>query len=169
MNIILIGYRGTGKSTVAALLAERLKRTVVSTDAEIIKRTGLAIPDFVAQYGWDRFRTLEAAICQEVRDRDDLVIDTGGGIVLNPDNVRALKARGRMFWLTATVPTIVARIGADTQRPSLTGTKSFIEEIEEVLAQRQPLYQAAADHVIPTDEHSPAQLADKIIAQLALP
>lgn len=167
MNIVLIGYRGTGKSTVAAVLAERLKRDVFSTDAEIIKRTGLAIPDFVAQYGWDRFRTLEAAICQELRDRDNLIIDTGGGIVLNPDNIQALKARGRVFWLTATVPTIAARIGSDTQRPSLTGTKSFLDEIEEVLAQRQSFYRAAADRVIPTDELSPERVADIIVAQLS--
>lgn len=167
MNVVLIGYRGTGKSTVADLVAARLGLTVMSTDAEIVRRTGQSIPELVAQYGWDRFRRLEAELCQELKDQEGLVIDTGGGIVLHSANITALKAHGRVFWLTAEVPTIAARIGTDTQRPSLTGTKSFVEEIEEVLAQRRPLYQAAADAVIPTDHYSPQHVADMIIAQLA--
>jgi Shikimate kinase len=75
-----------------------------------------------------------------------------------------LKANGRLFWLTAEIPTIEARIGGDTQRPSLTGTKSFTEEIADVLEERRPKYRAAADHVIPTDRQSVAQVADAIRA-----
>jgi len=162
MNIVLIGYRGTGKSTVGKVLAGRLGRPVVSTDAEIVRRAGQAIPEIVAKHGWDYFRDLESAVCQELAARDGLIIDTGGGAILRSQNVDHLKKTGTLFWLTASVATIAARIGGDTQRPSLTGTKSFVEEIQEVLAERTPKYQAAADHVVQTDGRSIAQIVDTI-------
>jgi shikimate kinase len=92
------------------------------------------------------------------------VIDTGGGAILRPQNVKALKRNGKLIWLTATVETITARIGGDSQRPSLTGTKSFVEEISEVLRARRPKYQAAADHVIQTDDRSTQQLTEAVLA-----
>ncbi|MCI0426876.1 MAG: shikimate kinase, partial [Nitrospiraceae bacterium] len=143
MNIVLIGYRGTGKSTVGRLLAARLGRELVSTDAEIVKRAQRTIPEIVAQQGWDYFRDLESNICRELASRDHLVIDTGGGAVLRAQNVEALKKDGTLFWLTASVGTIAKRIGGDNQRPSLTGTKSFVDETEDVLRERTPKYRAA--------------------------
>ncbi len=166
MNVVLIGYRGAGKSTVANMLAARLGRVVVSTDAEIERQVGADIPDIVARYGWDYFRDLESQVCREVADRDGLIIDTGGGAILRSQNVEALKKTGILFWLTATVDTITKRIGRDTQRPSLTGTKSFIDEVEDVLRERTPKYQAAAHHVIATDGRSTEQIADEILARL---
>lgn len=166
MNIVLIGYRGTGKSTVGRILAQRLGRELVSTDAEVIRRAGRPIPDLVKEQGWDRFRDLEAAVCRDLSGRDGLVIDTGGGAVLRAENVAALKSNGRLFWLTAAVATITARIGGDTQRPSLTGRKSFTEEVEEVLQERRPLYQAAADHVIETDGRPAAAVAEAVLTTL---
>jgi len=163
MNIVLIGYRGTGKSTVGRLLAARLGRELVSTDAEIVKRAQRAIPEIVAQQGWDYFRDLESDICQELSSRDHLVIDTGGGAILRPQNIEALKKNGTAFWLTASVETIVKRIGSDNQRPSLTGTKSFVDEIQDVLQERMPKYQAAADHVIETDNRSINQLVETLL------
>ena len=166
MNIILIGYRGTGKSTIAEMLAERLSREVCSTDAEIIKRAQRSIPDLVQEKGWEHFRDLESQVCEDLGEKDDLVIDTGGGAVLRPQNVASLKKHGVLVWLTAEVPVIAARIGGDTQRPSLTGTKSFVEEIEEVLRDRRPKYQAAADHVVATDGRTPAEVAQAILVCL---
>ena len=163
MNIILIGYRGTGKSTVAKIVGQRLGRTVVSTDAEIVRETGQSIPEIVEQLGWDHFRELETQMCQKLQAQTDLVIDTGGGLILKDENVKILKANGKLFWLTAEVPTIVGRIGGDTQRPSLSGTKSFVEEIEEILQIRIPHYKAAADFTIPTDQETPDALADQIL------
>lgn len=166
MNVVLIGYRGTGKSTVGKVVASRLGRNVVSTDAEVIKRAGRSVPDIVAQDGWEHFRDLESQVCRELAERDGLVIDTGGGAILRQENVERLKRNGVLFWLTASVETIVRRIGHDNQRPSLTGTKSFVDEVEEVLRERMPKYQAAADHVIPTDGRSIVQIADEILARL---
>ena len=166
MNVVLIGYRGTGKSTVGKIVATRLGRTLLSTDAEIVTRAGQSIPDIVAQHGWDYFRDLESQVCQKLAGRDGLVIDTGGGAILRSQNVEALKKTGTLFWLTASVDTIAKRIGRDTQRPSLTGTKSFVEEIQEVLRERTPKYEAAADHVITTEGRSIVQIADEILARL---
>ena len=164
MNIVLMGYRGTGKSTVGRLLAARLGRELVSTDAEIIKRAQHSIPEIVAQKGWEYFRDLESDICREFASRDQLVIDTGGGAILRAQNVEALKKNGTMFWLTASVETIVKRIGGDNQRPSLTGTKSFVDEIQDVLRERTLKYQAAADHSIATDNRSVNQVVETILA-----
>jgi shikimate kinase len=166
MNVVLIGYRGTGKSTVGRIVATRLGRTVVSTDAEIVKRAGRAIPEIVAQRGWDYFRDFESQVCRDLAEGDGLVIDTGGGAILRSENVERLKHHGIVFWLTASVETITKRIGRDTQRPSLTGTKSFVDEVEDVLRERMPKYQAAADHVIATDGRPVVQIADEILARL---
>jgi shikimate kinase len=166
MNVVLIGYRGTGKSTVGKLVAARLGRPIVSTDQEIVRRAGSAIPDIVAAHGWDYFRDLESQVCQELADRDNLVIDTGGGAILRQKNVDVLRSNGRLIWLTASVETIAARIGRDTQRPSLTGTKSHVEEIREVLSERVPKYQAAADFSIATDDRSIDELATTILQHL---
>ena len=164
MNIVLIGYRGTGKSTVARLLAVRLGRELVSTDAEIVERAQRTIPEIVAQEGWEYFRDLESDICRELASRDQLVIDTGGGAILRAQNVEALKKNSTVFWLTASVETIVKRIGSDNQRPSLTGTKSFVDEIQDVLRERTPKYQTAADYVIATDDRSINQLVETLLA-----
>ncbi|HEY5932013.1 MAG TPA: shikimate kinase, partial [Nitrospira sp.] len=151
MNVVLIGYRGTGKSTVGKIVAARLEHVLVSTDSEIVKLIGQSIPEIVEQHGWEYFRDLEAKVCQELACRNGLVIDTGGGAILRSRNVEVLKETGKLFWLTASVSTITERIGHDTQRPSLTGDKSFIDEIQDVLRERIPKYQAAADDVIETD------------------
>lgn len=166
MNVVLIGYRGTGKSTVGKVIAARLGCELLSTDAEIVKSAGQTIPQIVEQHGWEYFRDLETKMCQGLTGKDGLVLDTGGGAILRPQNVEVLKRTGTLFWLTASVATIATRIGSDTQRPSLTGTKSFVDEIQEVLRERTPKYQAAADHVIETEGKSVTQVADEILASM---
>src|SRR5262245_25832141 len=167
MNIVLIGYRGTGKSTVGRALAAKLGRAVVSTDQEIIRRAGRSIPEIVAGHGWEYFRDLESEVCKDVAGQNNLVIDTGGGAILRKQNVDVLKQNGLLFWLTASVGTIASRIGGDTQRPSLTGTKSFVEEIQDVLSERTPSYQAAADHTLGSETRSVNQLVGSILRLLA--
>ena len=166
MNVVLIGYRGTGKSSVGKVLAARLDRPLLSTDAEVVRLAGQTIPAIVKQHGWEYFRDLESKVCQELAGQNGLIIDTGGGAILRSQNVDVLKQTGKLFWLTASVETIAKRIGSDTQRPSLTGTKSFIDEIQDVLQDRLPKYQAAGDYVIETEGRSLSQLADEILARL---
>lgn len=163
MNLVLIGYRGTGKSTVAELLATRLGWRAVSTDAHIVEKAQMKIPDIVARDGWEHFRNLETEVCLALKDQDCLVIDTGGGIILRPANMAALKPNALVFWLTATVSTITRRISDDTQRPALTAGKTFLEEIQDVLTERTPKYQAAADHTIATDDLSPEEIVSRIL------
>ena len=162
MNIVLIGYRGTGKSSVAKLLGTRTRWPIVSTDLEIIRKAGMPVPDIIRKRGWDYFRDVESEICKQVGKKDRTIIDTGGGAVLRKENVESLRQRGRMFWLTAEVTTVMARIKNNSDRPSLTGKKSYVEEVEEVLNERLPLYKAAADHVIPTDDRTIEEIANEI-------
>jgi shikimate kinase len=162
MNIVLIGYRGTGKTSVANRLAELSKWPVLSTDGEIVKKAGMSVADIIRKRSWDYFRDVESEICRQAGKKDRTIIDTGGGAVLRKENVESLRQRGRIFWLTAEVNTIMERIKASNERPSLTGKKSYVEEVEEVLNERLPLYKAAADHIIPTDGRTVDEIADEV-------
>ena len=84
MNIVLIGYRGTGKSTVGKVLAARLGWPLVSTDVEIVRRAGRSVPEIVTQHGWEHFRDLESTVCRDFAAQDKLIIDTGGGAIWCP-------------------------------------------------------------------------------------
>ena len=162
MNLVLIGYRGTGKSTVARLLAEKLGMEVVSLDEEIVRQAGRPIPEIVAEHGWPHFRDLESEITKRVAARDNIIIDAGGGVILREENVKNLRRRGKLFWLRASVGVIVARIEGGTERPALTAGKSFTEEVADVLRERTPLYEAAAHHRIDTDALSSEQVAAEV-------
>jgi shikimate kinase len=162
MNIVLIGYRGTGKTAIAKLLGQRLSMRVVGMDEEIERRAGKSIPKIVEERGWDHFRELESQVAADLETRDDLIIDAGGGIVVRPQNVEMLQKNGMLFWLVADEATIISRIMSDHHRPSLTGAKSPTEEVAEILAMRTPLYEAAADHVINTAKNSLLESVDMI-------
>lgn len=166
MNIVLIGYRGTGKSEVGKLLAKRLNRTLVNMDAEIVKQAGKSIPEIVDQHGWEYFRDLESAEARQLADLDKLVIDCGGGVIERDENISILQRNAKVFWLKASVATIVSRIEGDTQRPALIAGKTFTEEVAEVLERRTPKYRNAAHLTIDTDPFSPEQIAEQIIALL---
>jgi len=165
MNLVLIGYRGTGKSVVAAILSRRLGMTAVSLDEEIVREAGMPIPEIVEKHGWPWFRDLESAVTKRFAERDGLILDTGGGVILRPENTENLRRGGVLFWLEASVEVIVERIRGSSERPSLTEGKSFLEEVAEVLEERLPLYRAAADRAIATDALTPAAVADEVIRE----
>lgn len=167
MNVVLIGYRGTGKSSVAHLVAGATGRRVFSMDDEIVRRADCSITDFVARHGWEPFRDLESEVAKEAGLMNNTVVDTGGGVVLRPANMAAVKKNGVAVWLQARVDTIAARIGEDSGRPSLTGSKTFVEEITEVLDARTPLYAAAADFAIATDDQPLEDVAREIVEWLS--
>ena len=164
MNIVLIGYRGTGKSVVGHLLARKLNRETISMDAEIVKKAGMPIPEFVEQNGWPKFRDLETEVAQELAECDNIIVDCGGGVIERPENIPALRTNGVIFWLQASADVVVSRIVGGTERPALTEGKTFTEEVEEVLDRRTPLYSEAAQHIINTDDMTPDQVADSILA-----
>ena len=163
MNIVLIGYRGTGKSVVGEILAARLRMQCIGMDVEIVKRAGMSIPEIVEKYGWQKFRDIESEKALELSGFDNIVIDTGGGVIERPENIEALKTNSRIFWLKASVDAIVSRIQGDTERPALTAGKTFTEEVTEVLEQRILKYKNAAQYEIDTDKLTPEQVADRII------
>ena len=163
MNIVLIGYRGTGKSVVGELLAMQLDMPLMGMDAQIVKNAGMPIPEIVEKLGWPGFRDIESEVARELAGLDNIIIDTGGGIIERPENIEALKINSRIFWLRASVDAIVSRIQEGTQRPALTAGKTFTEEIAEVLEQRIPKYKSAAQFEIDTDALTPEQVAERII------
>jgi shikimate kinase len=165
MNLVLIGYRGTGKSAVAAILSQELGMAAVSLDEEIVREAGMPIPEIVEKHGWPWFRDLESEIVERFALCDQTILDTGGGVVLRPRNTENLRRGGVLFWLGASVEVIVERIQESRERPSLTEGRSFLEEVEEVLTERLPLYRAAADREIDTDLLTAAGVADEIIRE----
>ncbi len=165
MNLVLIGYRGTGKSTVAQILSRKLGMAAVSPDGEIVREAGMPVAEIVKKHGWTWFRDLESELAKRFGERDDLILDTGGGVILRPENTRNLHRNGAVFWLKASVEVIVDRIQESTERPALTQGNSFLEEVEEILSERLPLYRAAADREIDTDLLPPTAVADEIIRE----
>ncbi len=169
MNLVLIGYRGTGKSVVAEILSRELRMEAVSLDREIVREAGMPITEIVERHGWEWFRDLESEITGRFAERDDLILDTGGGVILRPENTAALARNGRIFWLKASAGLIVERIQQSTERPALTAGRSFLEEVEAVLRERLPLYQAAADVEIDTELLTPEAVAAEIMRAFATP
>lgn len=170
MNIVLIGYRCTGKTSVGKAISERLGKAVVDTDDYLEKKAGRPIGNMVEKEGWDFFRDREREAIREITASDDLVIAAGGGVVLDQENVINLKRNAVLILLEATNETILQRMGADDkteqQRPSLTG-KSPLEEIEEVLEIRRPYYQQAMDFSVDTTSKTVEEIVDEILQKLA--
>ena len=163
MNVVLVGYRGTGKSAVGRRLAEQLGLRVVSLDAELQHQAGKSIPEVVQEVGWPGFRDLEEQIVAAFASQDGQVLDCGGGVIEREANFERLRAAGPVVWLKASTATIVRRIQGDTQRPSLTGAKSFTEEVDEVLQRRTPLYRRIAHHEVDTDGRTVKDIAAEIV------
>ena len=166
MNLYLIGYRCTGKSTVGEALARRLAWRFVDTDHRLEHVSGVSIAKLVETHGWPWFRKREREVLAEVAVAGGQVVATGGGIILDAVNVEVMKASGRVVWLTAEVETLAKRMLADDatpgQRPSLTASGA-IAEIAAVLAERRVHYQAAADLTIATDNLTVTTICDRIV------
>jgi len=166
MNIVLIGYRGSGKSTVGRKLAACLQRGFVDTDELIEERHGAPINDIVESQGWNHFRALEKSIIETVSKKDHLIIAPGGGAALDSNNVIALKRNGLIIWLKADSHVLFERMGKDPQtidrRPSLTG-KGSLEEIEEVLTFRNGFYEEASSIQLDTSEMNVAAVVESVL------
>ncbi len=170
-NLVLIGYRATGKTSVGAELARLLGRPFVDLDRVLVAEAGRSVAEIVARGGWEEFRRLEKELVARYRRSRGQVLATGGGVVLDPDNVEALRENGILIWLTADPDTIQARLEADRPRdafrPSLTGNDTVLEVLE-VLKLREPLYRAAAQLVIDTTQLAIPQVVREILAALEL-
>src|SRR3972149_10794515 len=147
LNIILIGFRGTGKTTIGKMLAQRLGKEFVDADEYLEKKEGNTIKDIFAEGGEKLFREIETQIIAELCRLDNRVRATGGGAILQEENVRALKKSGIIILLEADADTIYKRIHRDTRteqrRPDLTNQGGY-QEIEYLLEYRKPLYDRKA-------------------------
>lgn len=172
MTITLVGYRGTGKSSVARELAGRLGLTAVDADAEIERRAGRNIREIFAEQGEPAFRALERTVMAELLSQDGLVIAAGGGAVLNQETRRDMRVAGPVVWLQAAPQTIAARLAGDPatrdRRPALTAADP-LSEIASLLAAREPLYRDVATIAVATDDRLPALIIDDILARLPPP
>ena len=160
MKVVLIGFRGTGKTAVGRILADRLEVPFYDTDALIERRMGMRIPEIFRRYGEVEFRILEREVIASLRDAKG-VISTGGGAVSDPANVADLRWHGTVVLLTAAPAVILDRI-AGSDRPGLTDL-SPAEEVQALLAARQEAYIGAADVCIDTGRYTPEEVADLVL------
>ncbi len=165
-SIVLIGYRGTGKTAAARLLGQRLDWTSVDTDEEIERRSGMSIAEIFQRNGEDAFRDMEVEVIAELAQRPQCVLALGGGAVMREENRQALSRCGHVVWLRARAETIHHRTGSDpasrSQRPNLTA-RGGLGEIRRLLSQRTPVYERCADQIIDTDGKTPEEVADEIL------
>lgn len=165
-GLALVGLRGTGKSTVGRILASRLGRPFADADLELEARAGRSIATIFAESGEPEFRDWEERVLAELTRRVDLVLATGGGVVLRETNRRRLREFGRVAWLAADPQVIAARLRSNPSgvagRPALTAAGT-LDELAAVLDARTPLYREVADLVIQTDTMSVDQVGAAIL------
>jgi len=165
LNVALYGFMGVGKSTLGEALSERLGYGFVDMDEVIERRAGMKIKEIFATEGEEGFRALEKVVAKELADKDRYVIACGGGAVLYPENVEALRRNSVLILLTASIDEIVERTQGSDERPLL-NVEDARAEAEALLRKRMPRYLEAADLIIDTTDAPPTQLADEIIAAL---
>lgn len=151
MNVIFIGYRGSGKTSLGKIVARNLKRKFVDIDDVIVEVAGKSIPRIFAEHGEPHFRKLETVCIKKVCKAGNLVIAFGGGAVMNKENVKVAKETGKIILLIANPEVIYQRIKGDVNRPKLIKGVSELEEINTMLKKRAAAYKAAADVVVKSE------------------
>ncbi|MFZ6725256.1 bifunctional shikimate kinase/3-dehydroquinate synthase AroKB [Undibacterium sp. MH2W] len=167
-NIFLVGLMGSGKTTVGRALARKLNKRFIDSDHEIEARTGVSIPVIFEIEGEVSFRQREADVIRDLTAQNDIVLATGGGAILNPDSLRYLHERGTVIYLRAGISSILQRTKNDKNRPLLR-TADPRKKLEELEAQRHPLYQKAAHLVIETGRPNVQHLVQNILDKLPQP
>ena len=166
MNIVLIGMRGSGKTSVAYSLSKQLSLRVFDTDRMLEKKVGMKLSDFVKNNGWDAFRAKESEIVRDLIPVTNAVISTGGGIILRKENIEILQKNGTVVFLKTTMASMINRIKHTKNRPSLTDKKTLEEELEQVWKERKELYEGYATFTIITDNKTVEQISKEIIHKL---
>jgi shikimate kinase len=161
-NIVLVGFMGTGKTTVGRELARRLDFEFVNTDDLVEEMAGKTIPELFTADGEQRFREIERSAVAALAGREGMIVSTGGGAFAFPENRQALEELGLTVALAASPKTLVARLGASasTERPLLAGAAS--ERLEQLLAERAPLY-AKARHTVRTDDKDVSEVVEEVV------
>jgi len=169
-NLVLIGGRASGKTSVGKALAQALKRPFVDLDEVLVAQAGRSIAELVEAEGWPEFRRREKALIQHYGRLPGQVLAPGGGAVLDPENVAIFRDNGLVIWLKAEAAVLAQRLREDLDsrefRPSLTGADPAAETAR-VLAEREPLYRAAAHLTIETAGLSVPQVVDLILSMIS--
>lgn len=168
-NIVFLGLRGSGKTTMARELASRLGVEAVDTDAVVQERAGRSIAAIVEQSGWQAFRDLEQDVLREICSNPGRIVATGGGVVLRQANRRILRSCGAVFYLLADIPLLMQRLQKEEdrgERPALS-QESLEEELVRTLREREPLYYECLDYILPA-QNAPLELADSVLQTLGL-
>lgn len=164
-DLFLIGFMGAGKSTVAKALNALCGLEVLEMDAEIERRAGMSISEIFSTLGEEAFRQMETDLITSLSRETGHVVSCGGGTAMREVNVRAMRSRGHIVWLTAEPETILSRVAGSHDRPLLEGHKD-VPYIRSLLEQRRPKYEAAADLTVSTDGKSAGQICADILAGL---
>lgn len=162
-NIFLIGMRGSGKSTIGKLLSKKLNKNYLDTDELISADLRSPISEIVAGRGWDFFRSLERNVLKKVSKENSVVISTGGGIILDPENVKLMKQTGLVVFLDAMPETLMSRISGDANRPPLTAKNNLAEEVSEIYNDRIGIYRSCSDFIVNTENITEHEAVDAII------
>lgn len=165
-KIFLVGPMGAGKTTIGRLLASELKLAFVDADQEIEERCGADISWIFDVEGEEGFREREARIIEELSERHNLVLATGGGAVLREENRRHLSGRGVVIYLMTTVNQQLERTHKDQKRPLLQNLHNPQEKLTAMMAQRDPLYREIADITVVTGRRSPRAVVSEIVKVL---
>lgn len=164
-NIFLIGFMGTGKTTIANALNSKYSMEILDMDAQIEKDENMAIPDIFATKGEAFFRDLETNLVKKLQTMDNVVVSCGGGAVLRDKNVVEMKKSGKIILLKATPETILERVKHSHNRPLLEGNKN-VSYIKELMSKREDKYNAAADFIVSVDDRSVNDIADEIVKKV---
>ena len=164
-NILLIGFMGAGKSTVADYLKTKYSMDLVEMDQVIAGREGMSISDIFSTQGEEYFRNLETQLLIELQSHANTVVSCGGGVPMRERNVKEMKKNGKVVLLTAKPETILERVKDDHSRPLLEGNKT-VAYIAELMEKRREKYEAAADIVVATDGRSAEEICEEIIGKL---
>lgn len=164
-NIFLIGFMGTGKSTISRALKKELGMECMEMDEIIEEKQGMPIPKIFEKYGEDYFREAESRLLMELRERDNVIVSCGGGVVVRKENIGYMRESGKVVLLSATPQTVYERVKNSTNRPILNGNMN-VEYIGELMEKRREKYQAAADIVIVTDGKRTEEICREIIQKL---
>lgn len=165
-NIFLIGPMGAGKTTIGRQLARELKMEFIDSDQEIEDRTGANISWIFDVEGESGFRKREKKVLEELTQRKGIVLATGGGAVLAPENRKYLHSRGTVVYLMATIGQQVERTKHDQRRPLIANVTDIKGKLKELMEIRDPLYREIADYIVMTNRRSPKSVSNEIVKQL---
>ena len=167
MNIAIMGFRGTGKTTICKLLAKRLDKQLILTDDEILKGIKTTMPKYIKKHGWDKFRDIETDIIEKLSDLDECVFDISGDIVMRNENINNLKKNSIVILLTADLKIIANRLN-NKKGKTLLDRYDYVDELKEFFQEREARYKKSADYTIDTSGLSPDEVCELVMHYMQL-